>query len=76
MTNFEPAANVILQRLQELQEWQRKQQEKLLLQQQQQREILTQEQKRLYEVFGLGTNCEYFNFNILCLWDFITTESS
>jgi hypothetical protein len=46
-------AGIIMQKIEELRKWQRKQQEKLLQQQEEQRLLLTNEHQRMYEVFGL-----------------------
>jgi predicted GIY-YIG superfamily endonuclease len=45
--------STIMQKIEELREWQRQQQEKLLQQQEEQRLLLSNEQQRMYEVFGL-----------------------
>lgn len=46
-------SGTIMQKIEELKEWQRQQQEKLLQQQEEQRLLLNNEQQRMYEVFGL-----------------------
>lgn len=43
----------IMQKIEELREWQHQQHEKLLHQQEEQRLLLSNEQHRMYEVFGL-----------------------
>jgi hypothetical protein len=43
----------IMQKVEELREWQRQQQRKLLKQQEEQRLLLSNEQQRMYEAFGL-----------------------
>ncbi|XP_069679858.1 centromere protein J [Periplaneta americana] len=46
-------SGTIMQKIEELREWQRQQQEKLLHQQEEQRLLLNNEHQRMYQVFGL-----------------------
>ncbi|PSN35696.1 hypothetical protein C0J52_10191 [Blattella germanica] len=48
------SAETVMQRIEELREWQRQQQQKLLQQQEEQRILLSNEQQRIYQEFGLN----------------------
>jgi hypothetical protein len=46
-------AGLIMKKIEELREWQRQKQKKLLQQQEEQRLLLTCEHQRMYDAFGL-----------------------